>query len=99
MITTCNEKNLLEKVLLSEKEMVYINVEKLKHALARIKNNFTDFDDNMYLTVDSLEDISNIITGSNNITLRKVSSVKPRGYDKMYMDKDLIQDKLYQLVD
>ena len=36
MITTCNEKNLLEKVLLSEKEMVYINVEKLKHALARI---------------------------------------------------------------
>ena len=53
----------------------------------------------MYLTVDSLEDINNIITGSNNITLRKVSSVKPRGYDKMYMDKDLIQDKLYQLVD
>ena len=98
MIITCDEKNLLEKILLSEKEMIYINVEKLKNALACIKNNLIDFDDNMYLTNDSLEDINNITTGSNNITLKKFS-VKPRGYDKMYMDKDLIQDKLYQLVD
>ena len=51
----------------------------------------------MYLTVNSLMDINNI-TGSNNITLRKVN-VKPNGYDKMYMDKYLIEDKLYQLID
>ena len=52
----------------------------------------------MHLTVDSLIDVDNIITGSNNITLSKVN-VKPYGCDKMYMDKDLIQDKLYQLID
>ena len=40
-----------------------------------------------------LVDIKNIITGSNNITLRKVNN-KPYGYDKMYMDKDLMEDKL-----
>ena len=50
------------------------------------------------MTVDSLIDVNNIITGSNNITLRKVN-VKPYGCDKMYMDKDLIKDKLYQLID
>ena len=54
-------------------------------------------DNKMYLTVDSLIDISNTITDSNNITLGKVC-VKPCGYDKMYMDKDLIEDKLYELL-
>ena len=52
----------------------------------------------MYLTVDSLIEISNIITSSNNITLRKVY-VKPYGSDKIYMDKELIEDKLYQIID
>ena len=52
----------------------------------------------MYLTVDSLVEINNIISGSNNITLRKVN-VKPYGFDKMYMDKELIEDKLYQIID
>ena len=52
----------------------------------------------MYFTVDSLIDINNIITSSNNVTLRKVN-VKPYGYDKMYMDQDLIEDKLYELTD
>ena len=52
----------------------------------------------MYLTVDSLVDINNIITGSNNITLTKVT-VKSYVYDKMYVDKDLIEDKLHELID
>lgn len=46
----------------------------------------------MYLTVDSLIDINNLKTGSINITLRKVN-VKPNGYDKIYVDKILIEDK------
>ena len=50
------------------------------------------------MTVDSLMDINNIITSPNNITLRKVN-VKTYGYDKVYMDKELIEDKLYQLKD
>ena len=29
--------------------------------------------------------------------LEKVN-VKPYGFDKMYMDKDLIEDKLYQMI-
>ena len=36
-------------------------------------------------------------TESTNITLRKVN-VKPYGFDKMYMDKDLIEHKLYQII-
>ena len=52
----------------------------------------------MYLTVDSLIEINNILTGSNNITLRKVN-VKSYGLDKMYMVKELIKDKLYQIID
>ena len=52
----------------------------------------------MYLTVDSLIEINNIIIGSNNITLRKVNA-KSYGLDEMYMDKELIEDKLYQIID
>ena len=37
----------------------------------------------MYLTFGSVIDINNIITGSNNITIRKVN-VKPYGYDNDY---------------
>ena len=50
------------------------------------------------MTVDLLIDINNMKTGSNNITLSKVN-VKPYGNDKMYMNKDLIADKLDQLID
>ena len=37
------------------------------------------------------------MTGSNNIILRKVN-VKPYGFDKVYLDKDLIEDKPYQII-
>ena len=36
-------------------------------------------------------EIKNIIIASNNIILRKVN-VKPYGYNKMYADKELIED-------
>ena len=52
------------------------------------------FDGGMYLRVDPLIEINNIITDSNNITLRKVN-VKPYAFDKICMDKELIKDKLY----
>ena len=38
---------------------------------------------------------NNLINSDDKIQV----NVKPWGYDKMYMDKDLIEDKLYQLVD
>ena len=63
-----------------------------------IENNLTDSDGGMYLTVDSLIEIINIIICSNNITFRKVD-VKLNRFDKMYMDTELIEDKLYQILD
>ena len=42
--------------------------------------------------------INNIITGSNIISLRKVNA-KPYGFDKMYMDEELIEDRLYQIIE
>ena len=51
----------------------------------------------MYLTFHLLTDVNNIITGLNSLTLRKVN-VKPYGSDKMYIDKNLIEYKLYQLI-
>ena len=52
-----------------------INFERLKNTLVYIKNNLIDSDDKMYLSVDSLIDINNIITGLNNITLKKIMSI------------------------
>ena len=57
-----------------------------------------DSDDNIYLVVDSLIEISNTITGWTNFTLRKVN-VKPYKFDKMYLNKYLMEDKLYQIID
>ena len=50
----------------------------------------------MSLPVDSLIERSNTINDSNKITLRKVN-VKPYGFDKMYVEKDLIEDDIYQI--
>ena len=63
-----------------------------------INNSLIDSDGGMYLTVESFLEISNMMTGSNNITLRKVN-VKPNWYDKKYIDKELIEDKLHQITD
>lgn len=59
----------------------------------------TDSNDNMYLTIDSLIEINDIITtGSNNITLGK-GNLKSYGVGKMYKNKDLMEGKPYQIID
>ena len=40
---------------------------------------------------------NNIITSSNNITLKKVK-VEPYGFDKMYIKKYVFKDKLYRVI-
>ena len=45
-----------------------------------------------------LIDSDNIISRPNNITLRKINA-KLYGFDKMYIDKELIEDNLYQIMD
>ena len=88
--------DVIKEILISEKEFTEINYKRLKKALVFIKSNLIGTDGGMYLTVDSLIEIHNIITGSNNITLRKVNA-KPCGFDKMDKDKEVINDKLYQI--
>ena len=66
-------KKLCEKILASEKELHDVNFERLNNKLVYIINIFIDSENNMYLTVDSLIDINNIITGLKNITPRKVN--------------------------
>ena len=89
--------DVIKEILISEKEFTETNYKRLQKALVYIENNLVGSDDGLYLTVDSLIEINNIITGSNNITLRKVN-VKPYGFDKKYMDQELIEDKLYQII-
>ena len=91
MIIICDQKIMLRKILVSVEELTDINSERLKKALIYVKNNLIDSDNNTCLTADSFINISNIITGSNNITRRKVN-VKPYRRDKTYMNKDLILD-------
>ena len=52
---------------------------------------------NKYLTADSFIEINNIIIGSINITLREVNTML-YWFDKMYMDKDLIDNKFCQKI-
>ena len=42
--------------------------------------------------------MNNIIKDSNNLFLRDVN-VKPAGFEKMYLEKSLIEQALYLLVD
>ena len=86
MVITSDEKVILRKIMVSEKELSDINFKRLEKALVYIKNNLFDSDNNMYLTVDSLIDINNRITSSNNITLRKFN-VEPYGCDKCMWTK------------
>ena len=86
------------EVLISEKEFTETNYKRLQKALVDTESNLIDSDGSMYLIVDSLIEINNIMTGSNNIALRKIN-VKPYGFDKMYTDEEVIEDKLYQIID
>ena len=52
----------------------------------------------LFLTVDSLITLNNIITDSTNLSLRFVN-VKPAFYNKQYLDFTKIESELYNLVD
>ena len=84
--------DVIKEILISEKEFKETNYKSSQKAFDYIENNLTDSDGVMYVTVDSLT-----VTSSNNITLRKVN-VMPYGFDKMYMDKDLIENNLHQTI-
>ena len=70
MAVTCAEKTMLRKLLLSENELSNINFERLKKGLIYIKK-LVDSDEIMYLTVDLLIHINNIVAGLDNILLER----------------------------
>ena len=90
--------DVIKEILISKKEFTDTNCKRFQKVLVYIENDLIDSDGGMYLMADSLIEKNNIITGTNNITLRKVD-VKPYGFDKMYMDKELIENKLYEIID
>ena len=81
-----------------KKEFTETNLKSLQKAFVYIESNLIDSDGGMYLTVDSLIEINYIIADSNKTALIKVN-VKPYGFDKKNLDKELIEDKLYQIID
>ena len=85
-------------MLISEKELTETNYERLKEAIVYKNNNLKEPDSNVNLTVGSLIGTKNIITGASNITLRKVNA-KSHGFDKVHIEKDLLEDRLYQITD
>ena len=93
-----NMFDILKEILVSEKEFNDTNYQGFKKAMSYIKNNLIDSDGNMYLTVNYLIEVKIIIVGSNNITFIKVN-VKSYGFDKIYIEKDLLEDKFYRIID
>ena len=71
-----------KEILISENDFTETNYKRLEKTLVFIENNLIDSDGGMYLTIESLIEINNILTGLNNITLWKVK-VKPYGFHKM----------------
>ena len=92
-----DEMNLL-KILNEENKYSPNNLFRLKTALEYKRTNLTDRYGKLYLTVGSLIRINNFITKSTNFRLRTVN-VRPRGYEKEYMDYYLIEPTLYGLID
>ena len=93
-----NQCNNLIKILIEEKELTLLNLKRLQNALTYKNAELLTPDGDLLLTVGSLITLNNIITGSNNLSLRCVN-VKPAFCNKQYMDFTEIKFELYKLVD
>ena len=85
-------------ILNEAKEINEANFSRMVKAYKYIQRELLTSDGDLFLTVDSLITLNNIITNSNNICLRQ-SKVKPAGYNKQYMYFDQIESELYRLID
>ena len=88
----------LIKILKEEGEFNVQNVMRMKYARDFKNQEFINIDRDLFLTVDSLIRINNIIINSHNLHLRR-HNVKPAGYNKQYMDASRIETELYSLID
>ena len=95
--TDIDERNLI-RILNEENELSDKNLRRLKSALEFKRKELVDQSGRVYLTLDSLIQMNNIITNSNNFHLRKVA-VRPAGSNKKYMDIYSIEPTLLGLID
>ena len=85
-------------ILKEEKEISKDNFLRIKKAYKYIQRELITTDGDLFLTLDSLITLNNIITNSNNILLRQ-TNVRPAGYNKQYMHFNQIESELYKLID
>ena len=97
MLKSGKFKSLLT-ILNEENELNFINFIPMIRACNFKDKELINKDGDLYLTVDLLIRINNLITDTNNIQLRQIN-VKPAFYDKQYMDFSRIESELYTLVD
>ena len=88
----------LKKILTEENEFNDVNYYFMQQALKYKNKYLMNKHGDLFLTVDSLICLNNIITGSNNTELRNIN-VKLAGYCRMYMDKNNTEHAIYALVD
>ena len=88
----------LIKILKEEDKLNVQNAMRMKYARDFKNQELINKDGDLFLTVDSLIRINNIITNSHNLHLRH-HNVKPAGYNRQYMDVSRIEAELYSLVD
>ena len=88
----------LIKILKEEGTFNIQNVMRMKYARDFKNQELVNKDGDLFLTVDSLIGINNIITTSHNLHLRH-HNVKPAGYNNQYMDASKIETELFSLVD
>ena len=88
----------LIKILKEEDEFNVQNTMRMKYARDFKNQEFINKEGDLFLTIDSLIKINNIITNSHNLHLRR-HNVKPAGYNKQYMDESRIEAELFSLVD
>ena len=89
------------KILEEEKEYNDLNYYDMKKALDHKKRYLHDEEGDMFLTVDSLIELNNLILGKNRTDLRKIN-VKPAGYVmnfNPYFPLWCVETSLYELLD
>ena len=88
----------LIRILKVEDEFNVQNTMRMKYECDFKNQELLNKDGDLFLTVDSLIRINNIITNSHNLHLRR-HNVKPAGYNKQYINVSRIEAELYSLVD
>ena len=91
--------NVIKKILIEEGELNDMNYYFMKNTVEYRNKYLVNKDGDMFLTVDSLIHLNNLITGSNNLELRKVNVRPAAYYTEFYMDWRGIESALYALAD